>query len=93
MSFVCCSVFLALFSFFFWIALTRVYAIFMVALKGAATLKARSGCKNRLNGTAPVLPIEDASDLPMEFEKSRLLLAKGAELGVETPDGMVQSLC
>ncbi|XP_021895203.1 VAN3-binding protein isoform X1 [Carica papaya] len=56
------------------------------SLKGAATLKARSGCKNRLNGTAPVLPIEDASDLPMEFEKSRLLLAKGAELGVETPD-------
>ncbi|KAK6235961.1 hypothetical protein SCA6_011298 [Theobroma cacao] len=58
----------------------------MSALRGAATLKSRTGCKNGLNGSAPVLPIKDSNDFPFEFEKCRSMLAKGAELGVETPD-------
>lgn len=58
------------------------------ALKGAETLKARSRCKNILNGSTPVLPIEDnVNDLDFDFEKCRLLLAKGIELGIETSDG------
>ncbi|CAN8253113.1 unnamed protein product [Cochlearia groenlandica] len=58
------------------------------SLRGAATLKARRSCKiNRLNGSAPVLPIEDSSDLPPEFEKNTSLLAQGTDLFVETPDG------
>ncbi|CAH2069598.1 unnamed protein product [Thlaspi arvense] len=58
------------------------------SLRGAATLKARRSCKiNRLNGSAPVLPIEDSSDLPPEFDKNTSLLAKGTYLFVETPDG------
>lgn len=56
-----------------------------VALKGAATLKARTGCKNRLN--APVLPLEDNNDIDFDFEKCRSVLANGTELHVETPDG------
>ncbi|BAB09595.1 unnamed protein product [Arabidopsis thaliana] len=57
------------------------------SLRGAATLKARRGCKiNRLNGSAPVLPIEDSSYLPPEFDKNTSVLAKGTDLFVETPD-------
>lgn len=60
------------------------------ALRGAATLKARRSCKiNRLNGSAPVLPIEDSSDLPPEFDKSTSILAKGTDLFVETADGNI----
>ncbi|XP_054807998.1 VAN3-binding protein [Prosopis cineraria] len=64
------------------------------SLKGAATLKARSGCKNRLNGGVPVLPIEDNNDLDFDFAKGRSILAEGAELHVETPEGecMVRSV-
>ncbi|XVE63442.1 hypothetical protein DITRI_Ditri07aG0021100 [Diplodiscus trichospermus] len=64
------------------------------SLRGAATLKARTGYKKRINGSAPVLPIEDTNDFPFQFEKCRSILAKGAELGVETPDGkyMVRSV-
>ncbi|KDP38765.1 hypothetical protein JCGZ_04118 [Jatropha curcas] len=57
------------------------------SLKGAATLKARTGCKNILNGSAPVLPIEDNNDLDFDFQKPRSILANGSELHVETPDG------
>ncbi|XP_031285113.1 VAN3-binding protein [Pistacia vera] len=57
------------------------------SLRGAATLKARSGCKNRLNGGAPILPIEDNNDLDFNFEKCRSILAKGTELGIESPHG------
>ncbi|KAG2310814.1 hypothetical protein Bca4012_025321 [Brassica carinata] len=58
------------------------------SLRGAATLKAkRSGKINRLNGSTPVLPIEDSSDLLSEFDKNTSLLAKGADLFVETPYG------
>ncbi|CAN6870587.1 hypothetical protein HID58_088151 [Brassica napus] len=57
------------------------------SLKGAATLKARRSCNiNRLNGSAPVLPIEESSELPPEFDKNRYLLAQGTDLFVETPD-------
>ncbi|XP_010545436.1 PREDICTED: VAN3-binding protein [Tarenaya hassleriana] len=56
------------------------------SLRGAETLKARTGCK--MNGTAPVLPIEDSSDFPSEFNHNNTsLLAKGTHLFVETPDG------
>ncbi|XP_027917773.1 VAN3-binding protein isoform X2 [Vigna unguiculata] len=57
------------------------------SLKGAATLKVRSGCKNRLNGGVPVMPLEDSNDLDFDFEKGRSILAQGAELYVETPEG------
>ncbi|KAJ6863223.1 VAN3-binding protein [Populus alba x Populus x berolinensis] len=57
----------------------------MRTLKGAATLKARTGCKSRLN--APVLPLEDNNEIDFDFEKCRSVLANGTELHVETPDG------
>ncbi|XP_027066384.2 VAN3-binding protein-like [Coffea arabica] len=58
------------------------------SLRGAATLKVRAGYKNKLiNGGAPVLPIEDHNDLNFDFENCRSIIAKGAELNVETPDG------
>ncbi|KAI3423778.1 uncharacterized protein J3R85_010784 [Psidium guajava] len=58
------------------------------SLRGAATLKARSGCRNRLNGTSPVLPIDqDQNDFDFDFERCRSILAKGAELSIENPDG------
>ncbi|CAL2226361.1 unnamed protein product [Prunus armeniaca] len=64
------------------------------SLKGAATLKERSGCKNRLNGAAPVMPIEDNPEVDFDFEKYRSMLAIGAQLSIETPDGkyMVRSV-
>ncbi|CAN1326340.1 hypothetical protein LINPERPRIM_LOCUS33794 [Linum perenne] len=58
------------------------------SLKGAATLKARADCKNRLmNGSVPVLPIEDSHDLDLDFNKNISMLSYGTELHVETPDG------
>ncbi|XP_010047027.1 VAN3-binding protein isoform X1 [Eucalyptus grandis] len=58
------------------------------SLRGAATLKARTGCRNRLKGTSPVLPIDqDQNDFDFDFDKGRSVLAKGAELSIETPDG------
>ncbi|TKY54635.1 VAN3-binding protein [Spatholobus suberectus] len=57
------------------------------SLKGAATLKVRSGCKNRLTGGVPILPLEDNNDQDFDFEKGRSILAQGAELYVETPEG------
>ncbi|KAL3535286.1 hypothetical protein ACH5RR_003747 [Cinchona calisaya] len=58
------------------------------SLRGAATLKVRAGYKNKLiNGGAPVLPIEDHNDLNFDFENCRSVIAKGAQLNVETPDG------
>ncbi|KAL4346074.1 hypothetical protein AHAS_Ahas11G0342000 [Arachis hypogaea] len=63
------------------------------SLKGAATLKARTGCNNnnRPSGGAPVLPIEDNNnnhdDFNFDFDKGRYILAQGAELYVESPEG------
>ncbi|OIW18650.1 hypothetical protein TanjilG_13402 [Lupinus angustifolius] len=57
------------------------------SLKCEATLKARSGCNNRLNGGVPILTIEDNNDLDFDFEKGRSILSQGAELHVETPEG------
>ncbi|KAL5773043.1 hypothetical protein ACOSP7_012659 [Xanthoceras sorbifolium] len=65
-----------------------------ISIKGAATLEARTGCKNRFNGRAPVLPIEDNNDVDFDFEKCRSILARGTELGIESSDGkyMVRSV-
>ncbi|KAG8372475.1 hypothetical protein BUALT_Bualt12G0070000 [Buddleja alternifolia] len=57
------------------------------SIRGADTLKARSAYKNRLNGSLPVLPIKDNNELDFNFEKCRSILAKGAELNIETTDG------
>ena len=60
------------------------------ALKGAATLKARSDYKNKsTGGVASVLPIEDNHEIEIDFnlEKSRSMLAKGVLLKVESPNG------
>lgn len=73
------------------------------ALRGAEILKARTGCTNKINGEAPVLPIEDSNDhndndvddnnnCGFDFDKCRYLLAKGASLTVETPDGTYESV-
>ena len=64
-----------------------VWIFVVVALKGAATLKARAGYKNRLNGSAPVLPIEESNELDSDLEKHRTMLAKGAQLTIHTSDG------
>ncbi|XP_071715675.1 uncharacterized protein [Rutidosis leptorrhynchoides] len=59
------------------------------SLRGASTLKTRSsGCKNRLNGNVPVLPIEENNtDLEYDFEQCRLVLRKGDQLSIKTSDG------
>ena len=43
--------------------------------------------KSRFSGSAPVLPLEENSDLDFDLEKCRAILAKGSELNVETADG------
>ncbi|XP_055822990.1 VAN3-binding protein [Solanum dulcamara] len=57
------------------------------SLRGAETLKARSGYKNILNGSTPVLPIEDSNDYNFNYEKCRSILSNGAELYIEKSDG------
>ncbi|KAG8651810.1 hypothetical protein MANES_06G025900v8 [Manihot esculenta] len=58
------------------------------SIRGATTLKARTGiCKNRINGSAPVLPIEENAHLDFDFHKCRSMLAHGTHLHVHTPDG------
>ncbi|KAL2502349.1 Plant protein of unknown function with plant pleckstrin-like proteiny-like region [Forsythia ovata] len=57
------------------------------SLKGAATLKARSGYKNKLNGSAPVLPLKDINESDFNFDKCKSILAKGTDLNIETTDG------
>ena len=67
----------------------------MTALRGAAILKARGGCKNRLNSKPLVLPIQldnNKFDDDFDFEKCRLALAMGTVLTIETDDGMKSSL-
>ncbi|KAI3814707.1 hypothetical protein L1987_14351 [Smallanthus sonchifolius] len=57
------------------------------SLRGASTLKTRSGCKNMLNTNAPVLPIEENTDLEFDFEQCRLILKRGTELIIMASDG------
>ncbi|KAK9060653.1 hypothetical protein SSX86_021359 [Deinandra increscens subsp. villosa] len=57
------------------------------SLRGASTLKARSGCKNMLNTNAPVLPIEENPNLEFDFEQCRLILKRGTELRIMASDG------
>ncbi|KAH6781785.1 auxin canalization protein, partial [Perilla frutescens var. hirtella] len=57
------------------------------SIRGADALKVRSACKNRLNGSSPVLPLEDSNEVDFNFEKCRSVLAKGADLSIETADG------
>lgn len=37
------------------------------------------------------MPLEDSNDLDFDFEKGRSILAQGAELYVETPEGEVMT--
>ncbi|KAK1399859.1 VAN3-binding protein [Heracleum sosnowskyi] len=65
------------------------------SLKGAATLKERNVCKGRLKGSAPVLPIEENDESHLEdFQQCLSILAKGANLNIETSNGrcMVRSV-
>ncbi|GMH03972.1 hypothetical protein Nepgr_005811 [Nepenthes gracilis] len=57
------------------------------SLRGAAILKARSGCRNRLNESALVQPFEDSNDNSSNFEKCRSVLAKSVKLTIETSEG------
>ncbi|CAL5332270.1 unnamed protein product [Camellia sinensis] len=57
------------------------------ALRGATTLKARLECKNKLNGSTPILQIEENNDFEFDFENCRSILAKGSGLHIETLDG------
>ncbi|KAJ0701132.1 putative VAN3-binding protein [Helianthus annuus] len=57
------------------------------SLRGASTLKTRSGCKNMLNSNAPVMPVEEYTDHEFDFEQCRLILRKGTELTIRTSDG------
>ncbi|CAA0809675.1 Plant protein of unknown function (DUF828) with plant pleckstrin homology-like region [Striga hermonthica] len=57
------------------------------AIRGVDTLKERGGQRSRLNGSMSVLPFEDNNEAEFDFEKCRLVLARGAELHIETADG------
>ncbi|KAG9456053.1 hypothetical protein H6P81_000561 [Aristolochia fimbriata] len=57
------------------------------SLRGAATLKARPGRKERGDGGGHILPFEGHKGLDMDNGKYRAMLAKGAELKVRTADG------
>ncbi|OVA15733.1 protein of unknown function DUF828 [Macleaya cordata] len=59
------------------------------SLRGAATLRARPGRTERLTRSKPILPIDDNKDLDcdFDFEKFRSVLAKGADLSIESSDG------
>lgn len=68
--------------------LTYVLIMLFLALRGASTLKIRSGCKKRLNGNVPVLPIEENNaDLEFDFEQCRSVLRRGDQLYIKTSDG------
>ncbi|KAI7744129.1 hypothetical protein M8C21_028159 [Ambrosia artemisiifolia] len=64
------------------------------SLRGASTLKTRSACKNMLNSNAPVLPIEESTDLEFDFERCRSILRRGTELRIKASDGryMIRSV-
>ncbi|XP_058113912.1 VAN3-binding protein [Magnolia sinica] len=56
------------------------------SLRGAATLRARPGRKEK-DGCGPILPLEETRDFDFDFGKYRTLLATGAELTVRSSDG------
>ncbi|KAF5190489.1 auxin canalization protein [Thalictrum thalictroides] len=57
------------------------------SLRGAATLRARPGLKDRFNSTTPVIPIEDSPKIDFDFDKFRSTLAKGDDLNIVKSDG------
>ncbi|GFQ01409.1 hypothetical protein PHJA_002284800 [Phtheirospermum japonicum] len=57
------------------------------SIRGVDALNARSGFKNMLSGSSHVLPLEDSNEIDFDFEKCRLILARGADLYVEKTDG------
>lgn len=59
-----------------------------IALRGAATLRARTGRRERDSSTNN-LPVEENNnfDFDFDFGKYRALLARGAEVEVRTSDG------
>ncbi|XP_068653450.1 VAN3-binding protein [Aristolochia californica] len=57
------------------------------SLRGAATLKARPGRKERGDGGGHILPFEGHKGFEMDYDKYRAVLAKGSELKVRTADG------
>ncbi|GER52093.1 hypothetical protein STAS_29519 [Striga asiatica] len=57
------------------------------SIRGVDTLKGRVGQRSRLNGSMSVLPLADSNGAEFEFEKCRSVLARGAELYIETADG------
>ncbi|KAF9618008.1 hypothetical protein IFM89_039405 [Coptis chinensis] len=57
------------------------------SLRGAATLRARPGRRDRFNGSKPVIPIEDSTEVDFDFDKFRSTLAKGADLSFVKSDG------
>ncbi|XP_076897475.1 uncharacterized protein LOC143550768 isoform X1 [Bidens hawaiensis] len=64
------------------------------SLRGASTLKTRSGCKNMLNANVPLLPIEENTELEFDFEQCRSILSRGTELRIKASDGrcMIRSV-
>ncbi|KAL6525476.1 hypothetical protein OROHE_015783 [Orobanche hederae] len=59
------------------------------SIRGADTLKARSAAyKSIMNGSSPVLPFEGNNEITdFDYDKCRLILAKGENLNIETTDG------
>ncbi|KAL3644297.1 hypothetical protein CASFOL_012229 [Castilleja foliolosa] len=57
------------------------------SIRGVDTLQARSGYKNILSGSSHVLPLEDNNEIDFDFDKCKSILARGADLNVETMDG------
>ncbi|KAL5699386.1 hypothetical protein ACHQM5_030297 [Ranunculus cassubicifolius] len=57
------------------------------SLRGASTLRARPGCRDRLHGSRTMIPIEDKTKINFDFGKCRSMLAKGSDFGIEKSDG------
>ncbi|KAI4381095.1 hypothetical protein MLD38_007204 [Melastoma candidum] len=57
------------------------------SLRGAATLKARRGCRNATNNEDTVLPIEHHKESDCNFENRRSILVQGTKLNVEMAEG------
>ncbi|XP_068649171.1 uncharacterized protein [Aristolochia californica] len=69
-----------------------VTAASATSLRGAATLKARPGRKQRGGGGGHILPFEGHKSFEMEdYHNYRTVLAKGTELKVRTMDGKLSA--